>query len=241
MSQYILIHGAWHGAWCWERVVPLLEQQGHQVQTPDLSASGPDKTPLGEVTLASDTQRVCTLIDAQAEPVILVGHSSGGVIISQVAEERPDKVKRLVYLTAFLAQNGETVFGMAEKDHESLVPPYLQPDQQSVTFKEGTPFKDILYGDCSDADVAYVTSRLVPQAISIFSTPVSITPERFGRVPRAYISCLQDHAVTPSSQKRMYTATPCQTVLSLNTSHSPFFSAPQDLTQHLISLATANA
>jgi pimeloyl-ACP methyl ester carboxylesterase len=104
MSTYVLVHGAWHGRWCWEKVVPLLKQAGHQVEILDLPEYGQDKTLLREITLATYTKRVCETLDAQAEPVILVGHSMAGIVITQVAEERPEKIKTLVYLTAFLVK-----------------------------------------------------------------------------------------------------------------------------------------
>ena len=243
MSTYVLVHGAWHGSWCWEKVASLLKQTGHQVETLDLPGHGQDKTPLGEITLAAYTKRVCETVDAQAEPVILVGHSMGGIVITQVAEERPEKIQRLVYLAAFLVQNGESLFQVAQTDSESLVLPNLMvnEEQGSVPFKEGAPLKDMFYGDCADEDVARATSLLVPQALAPMGTPVRITAEHFGRVPRVYIECLRDRAISPSIQKRMYTATPCQTILSMETSHSPFFSAPQELVQHLTSLSSVSS
>ena len=242
MSTYVLVHGAWHGSWCWEKVVPLLKQTGHQVEILDLPGHGQDKTPLGEITLAAYTKRVGETLDAQAEPVILVGHSMGGIVITQVAEERPEKIQRLVYLTAYLVQNGESLLQVAQTDSDTLISPNLMvnEEQGSLTFKEGAPLKDIFYGDCSDEDVARATSLLVPQALAPFVTPVRITSDHFDRVPRVYIECLRDRTISPSIQKMMYTATPCQTILSMQTSHSPFFSAPQELVRHLTSLESVS-
>jgi len=239
MSTYVLVHGAWHGSWCWDKVVPPLEQAGHQVEALDLPGHGQDKTPLREITLAAYTNHVCETLDAHVEPVILVGHSLGGIVITQVAEERPAKIHRLVYLAAVLLQNGETARQFAQMESDSLLVPNLvvNREQGYQTFKEGAPLKDIFYGDCSQEDVARAISLLVPQPLAPGGTPVSITAERFGRVPRAYIECLLDRAIPPALQKRMYTATPCHTILSMQTSHSPFFSAPQQLVRHLTSLA----
>ena len=95
MAIFVLIHGGNHGAWCWDRVVPLLEAKGHKVIAPDLPGHGKDKTPIQEVTLQSCVDKVCSVIEAQNEPVILVGHSISGVVISQVAEQIPTKIKTL--------------------------------------------------------------------------------------------------------------------------------------------------
>jgi pimeloyl-ACP methyl ester carboxylesterase len=238
MSRYVLVHGAWHGSWCWDKVVPLLEQAGHQVEALDLPGHGQDKTPIREITLAAYTKRVCQMIDAQAEPVILVGHSMGGIVITQVAEERPEKIQTLVYLTAILPQNGESLLQIARTHSDSLVMPNLMMNEEQgyATFKEGAPLKEIFYADCPDEDIARARSLLVPQAIAPMATPVRITAEHFGRVPRVYIECLRDRAITPAVQKRMYTSTRCQTILSMQTSHSPFFSDPQLLVRHLTSL-----
>ena len=242
MSTYVLVHGAWHGSWCWEKVVPLLKQAGHQVEILDLPGHGQDRTPIREITLTAYTKRVCETLDAQAEPVILVGHSMGGIVITQVAEERPEKIQTLVYLTAFLPQNGESLLKIARTNSDSLLTPNLvvNEEQGYLTFKEGASLKEIFYGDCSDEDVARARSLLVLQAIAPMATPVRISAEQFGRVPRVYIECLRDRTITPCIQKMMYTAMPCKTILSMETSHSPFFSAPQELVRHLTSLKSVS-
>jgi pimeloyl-ACP methyl ester carboxylesterase len=93
---------AWHGGWCWYKVTPLLEELGYTVITPDLPGHGRDKTPLSLVSLSSYVDSVCRIIDAQRDPVVLVGHSMGGGIITQAAEYCPEKIKTLVYIAALL-------------------------------------------------------------------------------------------------------------------------------------------
>ena len=228
MSTYVLIHGAWHGAWCWKNVTPLIEKEGHKVVAPDLPGHGKDTRPIAEITLQAYTDRVCQILDEQSESVILVGHSMGGVVITQTAEYRPEKIKKLVYVTAFLLQNGEFLLQHTWPDTEALVLPNLimSEDQSYATVKEEA-LKEAFYADCSDEDVEFAKSRLVPQAAAPFATPVSTTEENFGRVPRAYISCLRDKAISPSIQEKLYKALPCEKVISMDTSHSPFFSAPE--------------
>ncbi|HAA29061.1 MAG TPA: hypothetical protein DCE56_16915 [Cyanobacteria bacterium UBA8553] len=237
MSTYVLIHGAWHGGWCWNKVVPLLEQAGHKVVASDLPGHGDDKTSPSEILLHSYVEHVCQLLKAQSEPVYLVGHSMGGIVISQVAEYQPDKIKTLVYLTAFLLQNGESLSQVAQGDTESLFPPNLiiNEAQGSCTVREDA-IKDIFYGDCTDTDVAQAKSLLRPQAFAPLNTPINITEEKFNQLPRIYIECLRDKAISPAIQKQMYTALPCQQVISMDTSHSPFFSAPEKLVEHLTGL-----
>ncbi len=238
MSTFVLVHGAWAGGWCWDKVVPLLKESGHKVETLDLPGHGKDKTSIHEITLAAYTQRVCETLDTQDEPVILVGHSMGGIVISQVAEERSEKIQTLVYLSAFLVQNGESLFQLASIDTDSLVFPnlILNEEQGYSTFKEDAPFKEILGADCSDEEIEWTKTLLVPEPLAPSATPIQITEENYGRVPRVYIETLRDQAVSPSLQKKMYTALSCQKIISMETSHASFLAAPEVLVRHMTSL-----
>lgn len=86
---YLPIHGAWHGAWCWYKLMSRLERLGHTVIAPDLPSLGRDRTPVDRVSLPLWREFVCNILDTQTEPVILVGHSRGGIVISEAAEQRP--------------------------------------------------------------------------------------------------------------------------------------------------------
>ena len=237
MSTFVLVHGAAHGGWCWYKVVAALERHGHTVLAPDLPGHGKDKTPVTAVTLQLYVDSVCKLLDAQREPVILVGHSMGGGIITQVAEERPDRIKCLVYLAAGLPRNGLPLLEWSQKETESAPLPNFEmaPDKISGAFREAG-LREMFYGDCSEEDIVLAKLLLVPQALEPLTTPVKTSEAKWGRVPRVYIECLRDRAVTPSLQKRLYTAVPCQQVISMDTSHSPFFSAPGELARHLMAL-----
>ena len=237
MSTFVLIHGAWHGAWCWDRVAPLLEKAGHRAVAIDLPGHGQDRTPIAQVTLQTYAGRVCDVLSAQEEPVVLVGHSMGGLAITQAAEQAPAKVRTLVYLTAFLLRDGQSLLDVAAGDTEALVLPNLvqSADGSSAVVREDA-LKDVFYASCPDEDVARAKSLLVPQAAAPFATPVHTTPENWGRIPRVYIECLRDRAISPAVQKQMHTASPCRRVISMDTDHSPFFSAPEELAQHLASV-----
>lgn len=234
MSTFVLVHGSWHGAWCWYKVIPRLERLGHRVIAPDLPSLGRDKTPVSDVSLRLWTDSICRVLDAETEPVVLVGHSRGGVVISEVAESRPEKVELLVYLCAFLVRTGESLMQVAETDGASLVRPSLLlfQEQGHATVREEN-VRELFYGDCGDDDVALARLLLQPEALAPLGTPIQTTEERFGRIPRVYIECLRDKAISASVQKQMYTAVPCERVISMDTDHSPFFSAPDQLVGHL--------
>jgi len=233
VATYVLIHGGSHGSWCWDKVVTLLRKKGHLVEAPDLPGHGKDKTPIQEVTLQSCVGKVCSIIGTKSEPVILVGHSMGGLVISQVAEQIPDKIRTLVYLSGILLRDGESWESEIERSRPLL---NVSQDQSCFTVKSEV-VADFFYNDCSIEDIARAKALLGSEAMSIFKTPIHVSNEKFGRVPRIYIECLRDHTVFPPLQKAMYTATPCLKVISLNTGHSPFLSAPELLTTCLLSLA----
>ena len=239
MATFILIHGAWHGGWCWDKVKPLLEKNGHTVVAPDLPGHGEDKTPIADVSLAAYTERVCQVIDRQSEKVILVGHSLGGLSITQAAEQRPDNIELLVYLTALLLKNGESRTSIRRRQPGgSALPSIMEmhPEEGYTLLKE-EGLKPTFYHDCSEEDIDLAKVHLGLQALKPMGVPVRTTNENFGSVRRVYIECLQDHALVPEFQKQMYTELPCEQVISMDTSHSPFMSAPGELANHLMSLS----
>ena len=234
MSTFVLIHGASHGAWCWKKVVPLLVQEGHTVVAPDLPGHGEDRTPIADVTLKAYTDRVCQVLDDQGENIILVGHSMGGTVITQVAEYRPEQIRKLVYLTAVVPVNGQS---MRQATAEVRNPNFITiADDESFYSYKDEWVVDIFYGDCSEEDISFAKSMLVPQPTSPVLEPVRVSEANYGSVPRVYIECLQDRILVPAFQQKLYTAVPCEQVISMNTSHSPFFSAPETLAKHLLSL-----
>ncbi|NKB49570.1 MAG: alpha/beta fold hydrolase [Alphaproteobacteria bacterium] len=238
MSTYVLVHGAYHGAWCYARVVPLLEAAGHKVVAVDLPGHGDNPAPRDQITLAAYVDHVCGVLDAQDEPVILVGHSLGGISISQVAEERSEKVAKLVFLTALMPKDGETrAIAAARLGETPTVGNARVPTEDGLASTvRDEMIKPLFYGDCSDADIATAKANLVPQAMAIMGTEVHLTDARYGSVPRVFIECLQDGAIPIDMQRRMVADVPCETVMTLDTSHSPFYSAPRELADQLLSL-----
>ena len=238
MSTFVLVHGAWHGAWCWYRVVPLLEAAGHRVMAPDLPGHGIDRTPIAGVTMAAYADRICAVLDQAGEAAILVGHSMGGAIVSEAAALRPQRVRVAVYLAAFLLGDGESVLQRASSDSEGLVMPNLKfAEDESYATIAPDRVREIFYADCPDEDVALARSLLVPQALEPVGAPIHTRRAGSADVPRAYIECLQDRAIPPALQRSMQAAQPCRASRSMNTSHSPFFSAPRELVGHLLDFA----
>ncbi|MEM5626528.1 alpha/beta fold hydrolase [Bacillus wiedmannii] len=235
MSTYILIHGAWQGEWAWELVKPQLEAFGHTVVTLDLPGSGKDMTPSQNITLDSYVNAVTATIDQQNEKVILVGHSMGGIVITQTAELIPNKIDKLVYLCAFLPQNGESLsskldgeagpqFSINENDMTAELIPELT-EQTFLNATENAAIKESSF------------KQMRPQPLGPFQQELKISEENFGTIDRIYIETTLDRAIPIDFQRRMNTETPCAKVITLEVDHSPFFSKTSELVSHLHELS----
>ncbi|HCP01476.1 MAG: hypothetical protein CL573_08005 [Alphaproteobacteria bacterium] len=238
MSIYILVHGAYHGGWCYEKIVPRIERAGHTAIAVDLPGHGDDQVPIASVTLDAYVSHVCEVVLAQPTPVILVGHSLAGMTVTQVAECIPDKLDWVVYLTAMMPKNGQNRIDLAEFEgpYKMTSKRVLSDDGLSATMPEEI-IPQTFYGECSADDVARAIARLVPQATEPLQREVRTTPERFGIVKRAFIECLRDNAIPVAMQRAMIEAQPCNRVFTIDTDHSPFYSAPDELVSKLLELA----
>lgn len=235
----ILLHGSWHGAWCWHKVIPHLQGMGHRVHAPDLPAHGRDwRLARGRVTLKQMAAHVCKLIDSLPEPALLVAHSRGGIVASSIAEMRPEKIGGLVYLAAYMLRNGERVTDFFQMDKDSLIPPSIRVNKLALTdsLKEEA-YRPALYADCSDADVALAKTLLTPEPSLPALTRLRLTQGRYGSVRRHYIELTQDKAVSLMLQRKMIAASPCASVASLDASHSAYFSCPDRLAEVIDSCA----
>ncbi len=225
MATYVLVHGAWHGAWAWDEVTPLLEAAGHRVITVDLPRS----------TLAANVETIRAAVESADEPVILVGHSAGGMWVTQTAEEVPEQIARLVYVAAFLPANGQALGDLAAHD---IVQTNLLVDEAAGTaIVAEEARREAFYGECTDEVAAAASARNIPEALDPFGTPMQLTEERNGSVPRTYVECLRDRAIVIDKQRSMRAARPCDPVFTIDTDHSPMLSRPAELANALLALA----
>jgi len=237
MATFVLVHGAWQGAWCWSQVVPQLENRGHQVLALDLPGHGEDPTPPEQVGLQDYVQAIIRGVEKLDAPPIVVGHSMGAVVVAQTAEKIPDRIRALVSVASSEPPDGVSMMQMVgETDPAYLRELVWSADGRTAAI---TPagVRDFLYHLCPPDVIAQSLSRLRPQAIAPYETAIRITPERYGRVPRFYIGCRQDRLVGPELQRRTCAAFPSNRVYNIDADHSPFFSAPQQLTACLERIA----
>ncbi len=241
MKTFILIHGSWHSSWNWHKIVPLLKQSGYNVIAPDLPGMGKDKTPVSVVRMKDTVEKLCSLVDSIDGEIILVGHSKNGIMISQVAEYRPGRIQKLIYLAAYLVPGGKCQRDYSAMDTGGWLKPYViqSPGTMSHTLDPDI-YKEGLYHDCDDDITEMAKCILSHEPAESGYFVLELTEERYGSVPRYYIECTADRAVTPYIQKLMYTETPCKKVYSMDCSHSPFFSKPAELTAIFNEIASGN-
>lgn len=231
MTQFVLVHGAFHGGWCWDPVAQLLREQGHQVEVPDLPGAPGEGTPHEDVTFAGAVRAVTALIDAITGPVVLVGHSNGGMLITQAAAERPERVRRLAYLAAFRPAHGESLLDLTSRPEgaEDGVQSNVRVEGPSAHF-DASQLQEVFAADCSPEIVTALQSRIGPQPLAMFTSPVQLNGTPLP--PTTYVMCTQDRAIPVALQQFMADRAPAD-VRHLATSHSPYYSRPADVVEIL--------
>jgi len=242
LARFVIVHGAFEGAWCWAPIAERLRAAGHTVQNPDLPGSGEDRTPVEHVTLDAYVDSTCEVLRSEEAPAVLVGHSMGGMVITQAAARCPEKISQLVYVSAFLPKNGESLASLAGlpegADDGVQLNMVVEGDPPVATLPAEAGIQ-VLYGECDPKTAAEAAAQMRPQAAAPFTVPVEI--DDGARIPRRYVFCTKDKAIPLALQRRMVREAPCEDVAELHTDHSPFFSAPDDLTRILIDFAAKDS
>ncbi|HUO73158.1 MAG TPA: alpha/beta fold hydrolase [Solirubrobacteraceae bacterium] len=234
MARLVLVHGAFGGTWCWDRVVPELAAAGHAVETVTLPGARGDDTPVAEVSLDAYAERICETL-AGGPPAILAGHSMGGMAITQAAARSPEHVQALAYVAAFLPQDGQSLgdlVALPEGAGDQVQANLVVQDDSPVAILPAAAAPEVLFHCCADADARWAAGMLVAQPLAPFGQPMRVPAESaaaFAALPRAYISCLQDRAILPALQRRMCETAGCDPVIEIDTDHSPWLSRTNEL------------
>ncbi len=234
MSDFLLVHGSCHGAWCWRDVIPALQALGHTTRAIDLPGAGGDTTPWADVTL--DMCRDAVLAGSSPDTIV-VGHSWGGYPISAAAEADPGAMRALVFLCSFIPVSGCSMIDMRKGAKRQLIADAVQRDANGITYTiDPARAADIFYHDCPTEAVTYAMARLSPQPIAPQNTPLNIG-DNFASVPKAAIRAEFDRTIPPEYQIEMTKDWPATSLWDMPTSHSPFFSDPAGLAARLDKIA----
>jgi pimeloyl-ACP methyl ester carboxylesterase len=234
MARFVLVHGAFHGSWCWERVRPIIKALGHRADCAQLPGPGQTDAVTPQEWLDVWSNAVVQRIEAEPEPAIVVGHSRAGIIISDAAERSPDNVRGVIYLAALVTVDGQTAsqaraaFG---KGASSPVELDMAGDGLSARVA-GDTLLEAAYGDARPGDLDAVRSRLTAEPLAGFAIAPRLG-SRFGSLPKIYLECLRDRAIPIGFQRYMQRAIPLCERVTLDTDHAPYWSDPHGLSARL--------
>jgi pimeloyl-ACP methyl ester carboxylesterase len=238
MTHFLFLHGSWHGAWCWHKVLPRIQAAGHRAVAIDLPGRGRAPATPAFVSLDRMVDAAQAALAPQGKTVVVV-HSRNGIVASSLAERVPERIERTIYLASFMLPSGRRVLDY-QPDRGSLVSGRVEVNRfQLWDWLKPEVYREALYADCSDADVALCRSLLVREPVRPALTRLKLSEGRHGRVPRAYIRLTEDQAVSLALQDRMLSESAVERVESIKASHSAYFSQPDLLAQTILGLARA--
>ncbi len=236
MAQFLFLHGSWHGAWCWHKVLPRIQAAGHAATAIDLPGRGRSPAATYAVSLARMV-RAAEAALAPHEKTTVVVHSRSGIVASSLAERVPDRIERTIYLASFMLPDGKRVLDYVP-DRSSRLSGRVDINRLALwDWLQPQAYKEALYADCSEDDIALARALLVREPVRPALTRLSLTQASYGRVPRAYIRLTQDYAVSLPLQDRLLNETAVERVESLEASHSVYFSRPDALVATILKLA----
>lgn len=244
MANYVLVHGGWLGAWCWYKVVPLLQAAGHRVDTPTLMGLGEQAALLTpEVGLDTHIHDVVKLIETNdLQQVILVGHSYSGMVITGVADCVPGRIAHLVYLDAFVPRDGQSLAGTtpllgtmlrraANKNGDGW---RVNPPRERPLGRGG------LFGITEEPDLSLARSKVTPQSLKTFFQPVHIShKDAVAAIPHTYIECTRRGVIVWLLRRTLMRGSlplndPGWTRRTLASDHMAMLLVPQALTDLLL-------
>jgi pimeloyl-ACP methyl ester carboxylesterase len=232
----MLVHGAWHGGWCWQRVADRLRGAGHRVFAPTLTGVGERSHLLSAaVDLETHIEDVLGVLEAEElEQVVLVGHSYAGLVISGVAARAPRRLRRLVYLDALLVEDGGSWAG-------AFAPEVSEARRKSATITHGVktipPPDPAIYGFADPADTEWVRRRMTPHPYAPFEQKARWNGPLGNGLPRLYIDCTQPSLAALATIKDRYRGKPDWPFVEMKTGHDAMLSAPEELTRLLLESA----
>jgi pimeloyl-ACP methyl ester carboxylesterase len=242
-GTFVLVHPAWFGGWCWKKVTPLLRARGYDVHTPTLTGLG-ERAHLArpEIGLSVHVEDVANLMNFEdLSRVVLVGNSSAGMVITGVAERLPDRIAHVVYLDAFVPQDGQTML--------DLIPPDRLPPMEALVRTEGQgwllpriappPWEKFVpqaWRITDEADLRWVLPRLRPTPFGHFKEPVHRQNALAQKLPRTYVRCTQWPNAVFDSHAETARRTAGWRYRELATSHLPYITHPREVADMLLEI-----
>ncbi|MES2189077.1 MAG: alpha/beta fold hydrolase [Pseudomonadota bacterium] len=238
---FVLLHGSWHGAWCWQRVADHLRSLGHRVTTPNQTGVG-ERSHLISADITLDTfveDIVNHITHEELDDIVFVGHSFGGIPMTGVADRMPERIRHLVYLDSLILQPGKSLF--------STYPPHVVEERKTQALATpgglGLPAPPATFFgmQAGTDDEAWVQRRLTPQPLSLYSSPLNLKNPIGNGLPRTYIYCT-DPAVALAEPMRQWVRDQGNWGWrEIATGHNAMITAPEELTAMLLDIGRQTA
>lgn len=232
-KHFVLIHGAWHGGWCWDGVIKELEKAGHTAEAPTLPGHSP-KDDRSKIAFDDYVNKIVSVLKQQTAPAVLVGHSSAGFLLQVAAPKAADKIAQLIFLNAFILPNGKRQFDLVppEASQGMTAAANASPDK-SVPVMEDFVRNMLMAGEPSEKQSALI-GRLVPQPLALFTTPVSTKEFESLNVPKAVVFCKGDASLPPGAYLGMAQGLGKHRLVEIEGSHEALFTNPSAVANGLL-------
>ncbi|HJV18518.1 MAG TPA: alpha/beta fold hydrolase [Sediminibacterium sp.] len=230
---YVLVHGAWHGGWCWQDVSQHLSGRGYSVYTPTLSGLGEHKNNINRnINLQTHITDIINLIEMEdLRNVILVGHSYAGAIIAGVADSIPNRLNKLVYLDAMIVKNGESALSVQTNETQTYMNSIIVKKQNIP------PIRAENFGIVDSAKALWVNKRLTPQPFNSFTERLKLKNNFGNKLPLVYITCSESGLPVLEKFREEVIDNPQWKHYVLKAGHDAMIAAPRELSEMLISLS----
>jgi pimeloyl-ACP methyl ester carboxylesterase len=235
-QTFVLVHGAWHGGWCWSRVAERLRAAGHRVFTPTQTGLGERKHLLSkDITLDTFTKDISNVIDSEElSNIILVGHSFGGLAISGVADAMPERIRHLVYLDSLIVEGGKSPFDGLPPDVASARRRAAEESSGGLSLPTPPP-SAFAVSDANDAE--WLKRHLTPHPLGTYTSKQNIKGPVGNNLPRTYIHCTNPSYVATQASRDFVKAQQGWRWAEIATGHDAMVSAPDELTGMLIGIS----
>ena len=239
--NFVLVHGAWHGGWCWSRVADRLRAAGHAVFTPTLSGLGERRHLISpQINLDTHIEDVTNLMEfEELKEVILVGHSYGGIVISGAADRAAPRLKQLVYLDSLMLESGKSIFSSFPKEVVEQRLKAIRETGGGVAAAVALP--PTAFGVKDPGDIAWVARRMTPQPVGTYMQPLMLQAPLGNGLPKTYIDCTVDPIATLEPTKVRVRNDPGWKMRTLACGHDAMVIAPEPLTRMLVEIAGGKA
>ena len=237
-KTFVLVHGAFQAPYAWQFVKTKLEVAGNKVIVVELPGHGQDQTDPKKITINTYRDKVVAAISATNGPVVLVGHSLGGAIITAVTDTIPNRIEKLVYLAGFVPANNQSILDLTTMDPNSMFGPALEFSADGATASiPNDKIVSVFAQDANDEVKKLLMDNNRPEPIGPQADKIFLKNPAFAGVSKYYIQTIQDHAITIDLQKKMISAAGIKNVYSVESGHCPMLTQADKVSDLLLQIA----